>query len=379
MGIGVWWVWLNGHAGWVLAVGLVFVVVRNACKWQRDRARAARLRAAPAQPVVLTTMPPLSVLVAAWNEADTIAAHIRSFRRLSYADKELLLCAGGEDGTYQVALEHAGRDVVVLEQLAGEGKQYALQRCWEQAKGEIMYLTDADCLMTDETVLRIVASLVDEGEYVSTGTCKPQPSQQHRPFVTYQWAVDLYTAARRGRYVPEVLGANWCVRRESLNAVGGFDIDDPIGEDYLLSILLRRAGYRIRYVPDSVSETEYSETFLQHSQRLSRWLRNSFLHGRAYGDRVRVHNVLRMWAAGLGGLLLLPCSLLLGKIAVVAWLLLAASNLAVGLRCIAFARLLGVTVPPLTFVQLPAFVFVDWFCAVRALLELAVPSRRWRW
>jgi len=379
MEIGVWWVFLNRHAGWILTTGLAFVLVRNARKWRGDRARAARLRAAPAQPVVLTTMPLLSVLVAAWNEAHTIAAHIQSFDQLSYADKELLICAGGEDGTYQVALEHAGTDVVVLEQLPGEGKQRALQRCWERARGELIYLTDADCLVTDETMLRIVAPLVEEEEYVCTGTCKPRSGQQDRPFVIYQWAVDLYRAAKRGRHVPAVLGANWCVHRESLEAVGGFDTDDPIGEDYLLSILLRRAGYRIRYVPDSVCETAYSDTFLQHSQRLSRWLRNSFLHGRAYGDRVRVRNVLRMWATGLGGFLLLPSSVLLGRIAVVAWLLLAASSLAAGLRCLAFARLLGVTVPPLTFVQLPVFLLVDWLCAARALVELAVPSRRWRW
>jgi cellulose synthase/poly-beta-1,6-N-acetylglucosamine synthase-like glycosyltransferase len=379
MGMSAWWVWLNGRAGWVLAVGLVFVVVRNAPRWQRDLARAQRLRTAARPPVLLTATPPLTILVAAWNEADNVAAHIRSFRQLSYADKQLLLCAGGEDGTYQIALEHAGTDVVVLEQLPGEGKQRALQRCWERAKGELIYLTDADCLMTDDAVLPAVTPLVEEDECVCTGTWKPRRSQQHRTFVIYQWAVDLYRAAKRDKYVSQILGANWSVRRESLNAVGGFAMDVPIGTDYLQSILLRRAGYRIRYAPDSVTETEYSDTFLQHSRRRSRWLRNLFLLARSYGEWVRVRHVLLTWMSALSGLLLLPSSLLLGVLAVDAWLLLVAYGLAERLRYLGFARLLGVAVPPLTFVQLPAFLFVDWFCAVRALLELAVPSRRWHW
>jgi len=105
-----------------------------------------------------------------------------------------------------------------------------------------------------------------------------------------------------------------------------------------------------------------------------RWMRNLFLHGRGYGDWVGVRHVLLTWTSGLGGLLLLPWSLLLGKVAVAAWLLLVAFSLASRLRFVGFTRLLGVTVRPMTMVQLPVFLFVDWLCAVKALLEVALVS-----
>jgi len=220
--------------------------------------------------------------------------------------------------------------------------------------------------------------LVEEGEYVSTGTWKPRPSQQHRPFVIYQWAVDLYTAGRRGKYVAEVLGANCCVRRRALEAVGGFDMEAPIGEDYVLSRLLDRAGYRIRYVHDSSIEAEFSDTFLQHSRRKSRWMRTAFLFGREYGDRFHVSHVLNRWASSLGALLLLPCALIFEELALMA-LLLAADGIATCLRFLRFGNVLGVTVTPMTIVQLPLFLLADWLCALRSLLEVLLPSRRWQW
>ena len=68
------------------------------------------------------TLPKVSVLVAAWNEADIIREHIQSFLGLHYPNKELILCAGGEDGTYRIAREQGHTKVKVLEQQRGEGK-----------------------------------------------------------------------------------------------------------------------------------------------------------------------------------------------------------------------------------------------------------------
>jgi hypothetical protein len=71
------------------------VAAWNWWKWRQDRVLALRLRAQEAEPVQLKSTPKVSVLVAAWNEADMIREHIESFLRLRYPNKELILCAGG--------------------------------------------------------------------------------------------------------------------------------------------------------------------------------------------------------------------------------------------------------------------------------------------
>ncbi|HUV88135.1 MAG TPA: glycosyltransferase, partial [Anaerolineae bacterium] len=209
---------LDRNAGKLLLLGLVGVAAYNWRLWQRDKARFAELgqpepppdwRDWPHQPLV-------SILVAAWDEADLIQRHIESFLALRYPRKELILCAGGSDGTYEIARRHAGERVAVLEQQAGEGKQAALSRCLAEAGGELIFLTDADCLLNDEAFTRTLAPLVLEGEAVATGRSRPLPEQLAEPFTVYQWCTDIYVAAQYGEYVPGILGRNCAVTRQAL-------------------------------------------------------------------------------------------------------------------------------------------------------------------
>src|SRR5512132_4146763 len=87
------------HAGTLYIAGLVAVGVYNWRLWRRDGELADRLRAEWAPPPELVRAPKVSILVAAWNERDTIDAHIRSFSELRYPNIELILCAGGADDT----------------------------------------------------------------------------------------------------------------------------------------------------------------------------------------------------------------------------------------------------------------------------------------
>ena len=91
--------------------------------------------------------------------------------RIAY--KELILCAGGPDGTYHLAKTFTSAQVLVFEQKPGEGKQRALQRCFEQSHGVVIFLTDADCLLEDRVFERTLYPLVVEGKDAATGTWRP--------------------------------------------------------------------------------------------------------------------------------------------------------------------------------------------------------------
>ncbi|MBC7262110.1 MAG: glycosyltransferase, partial [Chloroflexi bacterium] len=288
------WKGWNDHAAMFLGIGLVAAVAWNWWQWRQDRALALRLHSsAPLPPCTPSPLPKVSVLVAAWNEADMIREHIQSFLELHYPDKELVLCAGGEDGTYQMAQEHGSGGVKVLEQQPGEGKQRALQRCLAHASGEVLFLTDADSLLDDHSFTRTLAPLLSEGEEVATGTSRPLQSQLHLPFVLYQWYIDLFVTARQPEFVSGVKGCNWAVKRTALEQIGGFPGAIQAGTDYYTAKLLLRAGKRIRYVPDSAVSTQYSVTFRSYWRRQSRWVRNLLLHGPKFGAYNEVWSALR--------------------------------------------------------------------------------------
>lgn len=378
MAIGAWWVWLNARTAWVLACGVALMLLWNAVQWYRDRALAQRLHGAPAQPAALTAMPALSVLVAAWNEADIIAEHIESFHRLPYVHKELLLCAGGEDSTYQLALEQAGAGVVVLDQQPGEGKQAALQRCWEQARGQILFLTDADCLLDDATLTQTLAPLVNEGEEVATGTSQPLRKQRGNAVVMHQWRTDLYVQARQPRYVNGLLGRNVALTRAALDSVGAFAAVARTGTDYYLAKQLLQHGYRIRYVRDSAIPTRYPQTVGSYRRRQSRWLRNLLLHGPGFGAHDEVKAALRtciigtvMWA--------LPCAALwLGPALLALWGALWTHAILARIRYAWFAQAYrGVPIEPRHLMLMPWHALLDFVAWSLPALDMLL--RRYEW
>jgi hypothetical protein len=370
----------NRHAGKLLLVGLAGVAAYNWRQWQRDKALLAREREpGPLPPPEMwPELPLVSVLVAAWNEAGIMQRHIESFLALSYPCKELVLCAGGDDGTYEIARRHAGEGVLVLEQHAGEGKQAALRRCLAEAGGEIIFLTDADCLLNDEAFTRTLAPLVLGREAVATGTSRPLAEQLAEPFVIYQWCTDTYVAARYGDYVPGILGRNCAVTRQALERGDGFEARVRTGTDYHLAKSLLRQGYRIRYVAESVIESRYPATLISYWRRQSRWVRNLIIHGPTSGARDEVAKALRTSLVGMVMLLLPMAALLIGPIILAAWVVLLFQAFLARMRYAGFARLSQRA--PVTLRQLartPAYMFADFVAWSRPLVDLILDRERW--
>ncbi|MEM6430818.1 MAG: glycosyltransferase, partial [Deinococcota bacterium] len=102
--------------------------------------------------------PKVSVLVPAWNAAEDIAAFIAAFHSVDYLNKELILCVGGSDGSFETSQTLAAdmTDVQVLEQVPGEGKQGGLRKCLAVSSGEIIYLTDIDCRMDTASLTHVL-------------------------------------------------------------------------------------------------------------------------------------------------------------------------------------------------------------------------------
>ncbi len=209
------------------------------------------------------------MLVAAWKEGQGIAEHIASFLRLSYPNRELILCAGGDDGTYAAAREFTGEQVIVLQQ-RGEGKQPALQRCLGCASGKVIYLTDADCLLDDDSFSKTLAPVLLEAEQVATDTSRPFRQQLGNPFVAHQWCTNLFVDARRPEFTSGIWGRNCGLTREALQQIGEFGAQVHTGTDYHMAKLLLQHRYRIRYVRHSAVETRYPEPFRSYWRRQSR-------------------------------------------------------------------------------------------------------------
>lgn len=378
----------NRHASKLLLAGLTAITWHNWRLWRQDRAllRANRARSyrksSPSIPkghAVDYPQPLVSLLVPAWNEAQHIEKHIESFLALDYANKELVLCAGGSDGTYLLAKRYAGAGVKVIEQVAGEGKQGALRRCLEAATGEIIYLTDADCLLDNETFMGTIAPLIAGKAAVTTGTSRPLEHQVANRLVEYQWYRDVYWQLYQDSEAEGLLGRNCALRRRVLEELAAFEAKVPTGTDYYLGSLLQEAGISIRRVPTAV-QSEYPETSRAYINMWRRWIKNVLIIGPRFGRSGEVRRTLIGVMASLGMMLLALLTPLLGPIALIPLLTLLWWGFVQRVRHLQIAgqlidRPLGVRAYLLTFV----WQVLDYLSAIMALVDLSVPGRRNKW
>jgi glycosyltransferase involved in cell wall biosynthesis len=257
--------------------------------------------------IVSMHAPTVSVMVAAWNEAANIESHIKSFREIEYPHGQLILCAGGDDGTYEIARRLAGADVLVMQQHPGEGKQRALARCLDHASSEVIYLADADCEFTREAFYALLEPLILGYSEVATGISEPLDGQRSNPLVQYQWFVDLAWASQTPEIVDGVLGRNCALTRRAIERIGGFSAEVATGTDYYMSRKLCELNIPIAFVSGSRIRSEYPTGARSYLDMWRRWNKNLLIHGlrfRAWQDvRPLVVSFLLAVAAGSGVLL----------------------------------------------------------------------------
>ncbi|MGH9466417.1 MAG: oligosaccharide flippase family protein [Terriglobales bacterium] len=135
--------------------------------------RPYRLRATPLD-APAGDWPRVSVIVAAYNEAEHMAARIANLRAQDYPTErlEILVCEDGStDRTLAVleALEPAAVPVGVLSAPHRMGKAAALNRGAAAARGEILVFTDANNSFAPQALRHLVAPFADAGVGAVTG------------------------------------------------------------------------------------------------------------------------------------------------------------------------------------------------------------------
>ncbi len=371
------WSQLNQFALLILVVGLAFIGVVNYNRLRRLLRNRPPI-SAEGVPALQAT-PRISALVPAWNEAEGIEAHIRSFKGLRYPNKELILIAGGSDPTFEAASKYADETVKVIAQQAGKGKQVALRDGVVYATGEIVYLTDADCLFDDDSFERTLAPLINDNYAAATGSSKPIALQFWNPLVAFQFAVNQWALRHAADPSPGLLGRNCAVKTDVLKQTGGFDAPAPTGTDYTLARQLIRHGYTIKNVKQSLIETEFPDALQPYYHKRSRWLRNEIFIGFATGDYRQAVRALRTSVQG-GALLIAPfLAPWLGPIWFVLWLCVIAYMAASRVRYIALARY-PVPVNKLSVVgAATAILPVDLWIWAASFVQLFNARMRTRW
>ena len=220
--------------------------------------------------------PPVSVIIAAYNEDKVIVRTVESVLSNGYEDLELIVVNdGSSDSTLDVLREKYGANplVRILDQ-PNRGKSAALNNAISHAAHDVLIAIDADTIFRRGTIGKLVRHFSDPRVGAVSGNARVgnrggwitrfQSMEYIYGFNLDRRALDLLNAIT---VVPGAVGA-W--RKSLVRGLGGFG-HDTLAEDTDLTLAIRRLGYVIRYEEEAVAFTEAPETLSALARQRFRW------------------------------------------------------------------------------------------------------------
>ena len=192
--------------------------------------------------------PKISVVICAYNAADTLDECLASLTALTYPDTEILVVNdGSSDATATIARRHP--DVTVIDLLNG-GLGAARNAGLAAASGEIVAFTDADCRVDPDWLTYLVQPML-VSDVVGAGGPNVVPPDD--PWVAQCVALapgsptHVMLDDRTAEHIP---GCNMAFRRDALLSINGFN---PVylraGDDVDICWRLQALGLRIGFAP----------------------------------------------------------------------------------------------------------------------------------
>jgi cellulose synthase/poly-beta-1,6-N-acetylglucosamine synthase-like glycosyltransferase len=213
--------------------------------------------------------PRVTVLVPAWRERGMIARCLRSLQSVDYESWELIVVAGGPDGTLDEALQacagHDGWRVIEQHPL---GKNAALNAGLQLASSEIVVVLDADSVVGRDWLLRLVEPIM-RGAGASTG----KPVALHETAVSQTEAMERISALQIHSAITLNGAGSIALRRDVLQSIGGFPEDVKVGVDWDLDARLAALGIIRASCPDAIVWTERPSTVSEYWKNEVRWRR----------------------------------------------------------------------------------------------------------
>jgi len=204
--------------------------------------------------------PYISVIVPAFNEGKVIAGRIDNLLRLDYPKENyeiIIVDDGSTDNTCQIAeefiREHKTNSEPYLKLVKEEerrGKASRINLGKQHAKGNIVLVTDADCLF-DRSALKKMTPHFEDPKVGAVGGryAVSNPESNLASSESFYW--DLEYIMRRGE---SALGSA-CLFSGAMSAwrenIAEADTQ-MLTEDLDIAIQIKRAGYKIEYEPEAI-------------------------------------------------------------------------------------------------------------------------------
>jgi cellulose synthase/poly-beta-1,6-N-acetylglucosamine synthase-like glycosyltransferase len=232
--------------------------------------------------------PPVSILIPAHNEEIVIRRTLDAMCALEYPADRLEIIVindGSSDRTGDIVREFAARDARVIcfdvpEGQGGRGKSRALNLGLARASHPYIAVYDADNTPEPSALRYLAAQLLRHPE-LGAVLGKFRTVNKKRTLLTRFINIEtlsFQSILQAGRWkllrIATLPGTNFLMRRELIEEMKGWD-EGAITEDSELSIRMYIAGWKIKYIPYSVTWEQEPETWSVWLRQRTRWVRGN--------------------------------------------------------------------------------------------------------
>ncbi|ACO87080.1 glycosyltransferase [Clostridium botulinum] len=234
--------------------------------------------------------PKVSILVPAHNEEKVIGRTVKSILLLNYPKDKMELIVindNSSDNTKkilkQIQKEYRSYNFKIINTdniTGGRGKSNALNIGYKHSSGDFIAVYDADNT-PDKNALKYLMETIIEDEHLGAVIGKFRTRNKDRNMLTrfinietlsFQWM------CQAGRWnllnLCTIPGTNFVVRKNIIQKLNGWD-PKAIAEDTEISFRIYELGYKIKFVPYSVTWEQEPENLKVWFKQRTRWAKGN--------------------------------------------------------------------------------------------------------
>jgi cellulose synthase/poly-beta-1,6-N-acetylglucosamine synthase-like glycosyltransferase len=224
------------------------------------------------KPVTLepqTDLPLVTLFICAYNESDVIKTKIANTNSLDYPKEKIVqlwVTDGSTDGSNNILESYS--HIKVLHEDKRNGKIGAINRGMEFVDTPIVIFTDANALLSPESIKAIVSMFADLSTGCVTGEKRILKSDREKAVSSGEgiyWKYESFIKKLESD-INSTIGASgeiFAIRTNLFTKVPS----DTILDDFAISLGIAAKGYKIKYAPRAIAMEHSSSTIREELKR----------------------------------------------------------------------------------------------------------------
>jgi len=241
-----------------------------------------RDRRLPGEPLAL---PSVSVVVAAWNEAEVIGKKVQNSLALDYPPEKIEVIIGSDgsdDGTDEIVAACEDKRIRLAASRERTGKVGVLNRTIPAASGEIVVLSDANTMIDRQAIRKLVRHFRDPRIGAVCGRLRLYNPKKSDYEESAYWVYESFLKLHEGKR-GAVMGANggiYAIRKKLFTPLP----PNTIVDDFVIAMRCLQRGYRVVYDPEALAVEETTEDYAKERMRRIRIAAGNFQSLGLVGD-----------------------------------------------------------------------------------------------